>query len=41
MKDVQDKLGIKNMTQHVKNELKGKCKANKITKVKKKTIPET
>ena len=32
MKDVQDKLGIKNITQHVKDELRGKFETNNLTK---------
>ena len=32
MKNVQDKLGIKNITQHVKDELRGKFETNNLTK---------
>ena len=32
MKDVQDKLGIKNIAQHVKDELRGKFGTNNLTK---------
>ena len=35
MKDVQDKLGIKNITQHVKDELRSKFETNKLAKEKK------
>ena len=32
MKDVQNKLGIKNIAQHVRNELCGKFETNNLTK---------